>query len=558
MSINKIAPISLIIISTMILTACASPFLSASAATGISTQQSAQATEVPQTGNSSTTNQTTSSSASSASLSAYESVLESIYTRVNPSVVNITVTETSTASSNSSNVPGFQFFFGSPNNQNQPQAPQISQALGSGFVWDSQGHIVTNNHVVANATSVEVKFSDGTILPAKVVGTDVSSDLAVIQVDASKRSLVAVPLSDSSQVKVGQAAIAIGNPYGLENTMTVGIVSAVGRSLPSDQVSTGGSYSIPDIIQTDAPINPGNSGGVLVNDNGELIGVTSAIESSTNSNAGIGFAIPANIVNKVIPALIKDGKYEHSYLGISGTTLTPDLAKAMNIDTSLRGILVIEVTAGGPAAKGGLVGSSKTVTINGQDTQVGGDIITKVDGQATTSMDDIIAYLSDQTTVGQKVSLTILRGNAEKTIDVTLEARPASTSTPTSTNGQTQPRNPSGVWLGVAVQAMTPEIAAQMNLSNTQSGLLIEEVQTGSPADTAGLQGSYKPVLINGKRVMVGGDIILSVDGKTVTTSAELSSVISGMSSGQEVILSILRDGKQQDVKVTLADRPAQ
>jgi serine protease Do len=542
----------------MILAACSSPYLSISAATGVSTQQPSQVTAVPQTSNPAPSSQSSASSASVGSLSAYEGVLESIYTRVNPSVVNITVTETSSASGNSSNIPGFQFFFGSPNNQNQPQAPQVSQALGSGFVWDSQGHIVTNNHVVANATSVEVKFSDGTIVPAKVVGTDVSSDLAVIQVDASKRTLVAVPLSDSSQVKVGQAAIAIGNPYGLENTMTVGIVSAIGRSLPSDQVTTGGSYSIPDIIQTDAPINPGNSGGVLVNDNGELIGVTSAIESSTNSNAGIGFAIPSNIVNKVIPALIKDGKYDHTYLGISGTTLTPDLAKAMNVDTTLRGILVIDVTAGGPAAKGGLVGSSKTTTINGNDVQIGGDIITKVDGQPINSMDDIIAYLADQTTVGQKVTLTVLRGNSEKTIDVTLEARPTTSSTPTSTGSQTQPNNPNGVWLGVAVQPITPEIAAQMTLSQTQTGLLIEEVQSGSPADTAGLQGSYKPVLINGKRVMVGGDIIVSVDGKAVTTNAELSSVISGMSSGQDVTLTILRDGKQQDVKVTLAARPGQ
>ena len=246
-------------------------------------------------------------------------------------MVNIQVTEkASSSSSNSQNsgIPGFQFFFGSPNDQNQPQAPRVSQALGSGFVWDTQGHIVTNNHVVANADTIQVKFSDGTIVNAKLVGTDVNSDLAVIQLENYSGKLSPIVVTDSTSVKVGQVAVAIGNPYGLENTMTVGIVSAVGRSLPTDLTAIGATFTIPDIIQTDAPINPGNSGGVLVNDAGDLIGVTSAIESQSGSNAGIGFAIPSSIVQKVIPALISTGKYEHSFLGLTGTTLTPDLGKS--------------------------------------------------------------------------------------------------------------------------------------------------------------------------------------------------------------------------------------
>ena len=214
-------------------------------------------------------------------------------------------------------------FFNLPQGQ-QPQQ-QYQSALGSGFVWDQNGDIVTNNHVVSGADKIEVTFSDGTIVPATLVGADPDSDLAVIKVDVPADKLHPVQLGDSSAVKVGQLAIAIGNPFGLEGTMTTGIISAVGRSLPANDNSTQ-SYTIPDVIQTDAPINPGNSGGVLVDVQGQVLGVTSAIESPVRASAGVGFAIPSAIVNNVVPALIKDGKYVHSWLGISGTTLVPDLA----------------------------------------------------------------------------------------------------------------------------------------------------------------------------------------------------------------------------------------
>ncbi len=502
------------------------------------------------------------SSGATTSLSAYENALEGIYSQVNPSVVSIQVVQQqSTSNLNPGNqsspfsIPGFPNFFGAPGqNNNQPPTPQYSQALGSGFVWNTDGYIVTNNHVIGGANQIEVKFADGTTVPAKLVGADPDSDLAVIKVDNPGFTLTPITVSDSTQVKVGQVAVAIGNPYGLENSMTVGIVSALGRSLPANESSTSGvTYTIPDIIQTDAPINPGNSGGPLVNDQGALIGVNSAIESQSGSNAGIGFAIPSAIVQRVIPELIKSGKYEHPYLGLSGITLTPDIATAMNLNAIQRGALVEDIIPGGPADKAGLQGSSRQVSITGQDLRVGGDVITAIDGTAVKSIDDVIAYLSDHTDVGQKVTLTILRSGREQTMDVTLEARPAQTpSTQTASNNAPQ----QGTWLGIAGQALTPDINKEMNLSSNQTGVLVEQVQAGSPADQAGLLGSFKPVLINGQRVVVGGDVIIAMDNTTISTFNDLQNFIQNAQPGQQVKLTILRDGKQQTLTVTLSAHP--
>jgi S1-C subfamily serine protease len=317
------------------------------------------------------------------------------------------------------NLPGF-------NDIPESEMPQFSQGLGSGFIWDTEGNIVTNNHVVDGATKIQVTFSDGTIVPASVVGTDPYSDLAVIKVDASADMLNPVTMGDSTQLKVGEIAIAIGNPYGLEGTMTVGNVSALGRDLPASLVNqnSGATYSIPLIIQTDASVNPGNSGGVLVNDQGEVIGVPSAIESATGSSSGIGFAIPAEIVIKVVPSLISNSKYEHPYLGISGNSMTPDIAEAMNLPADTRGALVQTVTPGGPSEKAGLQPSSTTVTINGIEGTVGGDVITAIDGQTIKDMSDIIAYLAVHTQVGQTVKLTVLRDGQTETVEVTLGSRP--------------------------------------------------------------------------------------------------------------------------------------
>ncbi|MBI3742969.1 MAG: trypsin-like peptidase domain-containing protein [Chloroflexi bacterium] len=360
----------------------------------------------------------TASPSSSGVLAAFQGTLEQVYENTGPSVVNI---RTTTSGGQSPFGRGLQ---------------QFSAAEGSGFVWDNQGDIVTNNHVISGATTITVTFSDGTTVPAKLVGADPDADLAVIKVEAFKGLPPPVKVADSDGVKVGRLAIAIGNPFGLSGSMTVGIVSARGRLLPAGEGSaippSLPGFSIPDVIQTDAPINPGNSGGVLLDDQGRLIGVPSAIQSNTNSSAGVGFAIPSNIVKKVAPALIASGRVDHAYLGISGTTVMPDIARAMNLPDGQRGALVVEVIAHGPASAAGLNGSIQQATINGQQARVGGDVITAVDGRAVKSMDDLITYLFESTSVGQKVTFTVLRSGSQTTVQVTLGARPGSQQTTSS------------------------------------------------------------------------------------------------------------------------------
>ncbi|MGE5141559.1 MAG: S1C family serine protease, partial [Rudaea sp.] len=334
---------------------------------------------------------------SSGSLADVQGALEQIYANVNPSVVTISVTGSALSGGNNNQ--------GSPNGlpQGHPQVPQ--GGLGSGFVWDTSGHIVTNNHVIDGASTISVTFADGTIVSGKVVGADPNSDLAVIQVSVPASELHPVQLADSSQLKVGQFAIAIGNPFGEQNTMTTGIISALGRALPvSSSAAAGPTYQIPDVIQTDAPINPGNSGGVLLNNQGQVIGVTSAIESPVQASSGIGFAIPSAIVQKVVPALIQSGHYDHPYLGISGTDLTPDLAKAMNLSASQRGALVEDVTPGGPAANAGLKPSTQQTSIQGQSVNVGGDVITAFDGHPVKTFDDLVASLERYGQIGQNAT----------------------------------------------------------------------------------------------------------------------------------------------------------
>ncbi len=474
-------------------------------------------------------------------LASYEGTLENIYTQVNPSVVNIQVVDQQTGPSLNSP------FFGFPGQQQN--TPQFSQALGSGFVWDTQGDIVTNNHVIDGATQIQVSFSDGTTVPATVVGTDVNSDLAVIKVDVPTSLLQPVQMADLSQTRVGQLAIAIGSPFGNQGTMTVGIISAIGRSLPVNQTTaSGASYTIPDVIQTDAPINPGNSGGVLLNDQGQVVGVTAAIELPTQANAGIGYAIPSEIVQKVIPALIKTGHYDHPYLGISGTTLTLDLAKAMKLNSDQRGALVEQIVPNGPADKAGLQGSNQQVTINGMTVPVGGDVITAVDGQTVKTMDDVIAYLTDHTEVGQTVTLTILRNGKQMSVDVTLQARPSQsniTSTTQTSNNQ--------VRLGIVGLPVDSLVAQSMGLPADLQGILVERVAANSPAEQAGIQGSTQPATIQGQEILVGGDIILKIDNQTVTQVTDLANALQQYQPGDNVQLTILRNGSQMQLDVTLA-----
>ena len=335
-------------------------------------------------------------------------LLENVYQKVNPSVVQVI---------NLTLVRRFS------------STQALPSGEGSGFVWDTQGHIVTNDHVVRNADKIQVTFADGTTLDATLVGTDPGSDLAVIKVDPALVTLVPVEQGDMAQVKVGQRVAAIGNPFGFAGTMTQGIVSALGRSIPS---ITG--FSIPQAIQTDAAINPGNSGGPLLNLQGQVIGVNDQIQSSSGSSSGVGFAIPINIVQRVVPALIKTGTYEHSYLGIEGGTYTKAWVQALGFPADAKGVYVLNVIAEGPAAKAGLrAGTDDTDILLGTDSfnqpaylQRGGDLITAINGQPLTKMDDLLIYLEEHTSPGDKVQLTVLRdGNRQQTITVTLGKRPS-------------------------------------------------------------------------------------------------------------------------------------
>ena len=504
-------------------------------------------------------------------LAAYEQTLTEIYEFVNPSVVNIRVV---TSASNVLGGEGLPEIPGLPNIPGLPEDGGLpfSQGLGSGFVWDEQGHIVTNNHVVENAEKIEVTFHDGTVAEAALVGADPDSDLAVIKVDMPDGQLLPVVMADSDQVKVGELGIAIGNPYGLDGTMTVGIISALGRVLASDLENLSGtSYSIPNIIQTDAPINPGNSGGVLVNDQGQVLGVTFAIESATGSSAGIGFVIPSAIVKRVVPSLIETGVYEHPYLGISGLSLTPDLAEAMNLDTDQRGALVATVVSGGPADEAGLLPSEDQVTVDGQSIGVGGDVITAFQGLPVKEMDDLISYLSSQGQVGQEVTLTILRNGQEQEVQVTLGARPMEEARAVQTEMTEEPNQPvqpgqpdqptkpettnSNVYLGIVGMTMFSDIAGAMDLPADQTGVLVIEVQQDSPADEAGLRAGSEQFTLQGETVTIGGDVITEFNGQSINSIDELVSRIQSSAAGDEVALTILRGGEQMEVQAVLAER---
>ncbi len=477
------------------------------------------------------------------SISYFETTLKQIYSEVNPSVVHITVVKESAASSV---FPEFEFKFP----EEQPE--YYTEAQGSGFVWDSKGHIVTNDHVVSGAETIYVTLSDGTIIEGEVVGQDPDSDLAVLKVVSGREKLEPVQMADSSQVEVGQLAVSIGNPFGLEGSMTVGFVSAIGRLLPVDSGATqSGRYNIPDVIQTDASINPGNSGGVLVDSGGWVIGVPSAIISPAGVSVGIGFAIPSNIVSRVIPQLIETGRYEHPWLGISGRLLTPEIADVMDLPADQRGALVVDFIPDGPADKAGIQGSDRTVTIRGVNVRVGGDVIVAIDNEAVTDMGDIIAYLSRSTEAGQKVGLTVIRGGEEKTLEVELGVRPSS-------GDQTDETGDTGgtAWLGITGMTLTPDIAEAMNLSADQEGVLVVEVVNGSPADAAGLQGSYKPVTVDGRQILIGGDVITSINDSEVNDIKTLTSLIQRKSPGDEVTLKLLRNGEEVRSEVRLGELP--
>ena len=290
--------------------------------------------------------------------------------------------------------------------------------VGSGFVFDKKGHIITNSHVIKDAKKVVVTFLDGRSYNAEIIGFDEFTDIGVVKVNADLSLLQPLVLGDSSNLKVGEPIAAIGNPFGLSGSMTSGIVSQLGRLLPS-----GLGYSIPDVIQTDAAINPGNSGGPLLNMRGEIVGINTAIQSATGEFTGVGFAVPSQTIAKIVPSLIENGKYHHPWIGISGRDIDPDLAKVLNLNDAV-GFLVITVVENSPAAKAGIHGSDKTVQVEGVNYPIGGDIILSVDGKQVRKIDDILIHLQRAKSVGDEMNLEILRDGRTTNITITLEERP--------------------------------------------------------------------------------------------------------------------------------------
>ena len=290
--------------------------------------------------------------------------------------------------------------------------------IGSGFVFDTRGHIITNNHVVENSEKIVVTFLDGSSFNAEIVGRDPFTDIAVVKVDADPSLLRPLQLGDSSNLKVGETIAAIGNPFGLSGSMTSGIVSQLGRLLPS-----GAGYSIPDIIQTDAAINPGNSGGPLLNMRGEVVGINTAIQSTTGEFTGVGFAIPSQTIAKIVPTLIVRGEYDHPWIGISGRDIDPDLAKVLGLKDTV-GFLIVTVVENSPASKAGLIGSDEIMEVEGVNYTIGGDIIVSVDGIEVRKIDDILIYLQRAKSVGDEMVLEILRDNRTTDITVILQERP--------------------------------------------------------------------------------------------------------------------------------------
>lgn len=325
-----------------------------------------------------------------------------VYEFANPGVVAVRVLDEDIAEQ----LPDIQPFF-------------FDTGEGSGFVLDEQGHIVTNRHVVRNARNVVVQFYDGIQAPATIVGTDRDSDLAVLKVDPEGLNLRPLPLGSMDDLKVGMRVLVIGNPFGNANTLTTGIVSALGRQieLPDSQ------FLLPEVIQTDAAINPGNSGGPILNDRGEVIGVAFMLQSATASSSGIGFGIPVYFVERVAKAIIATGKYEHPWLGVRGSSLSPFIVRELGLPVQ-SGVLVAQAIPDGPAAKAGVRGGNRTVTIQGLDLVVGGDIIIAIDDHPVRLFDDLLAYLSRYTSPGQQVMLKVVRDGETLTIPVILGVRP--------------------------------------------------------------------------------------------------------------------------------------
>ena len=435
-------------------------------------------------------------------LIAYDHAMEALAARVTPAVVNVTVTSKTKGGDEEGGLPpeiqhffGNQFGFQFPQQQ---QGPRIEHGLGSGVIISPDGYIVTNNHVIENATDIHVTMKDRQVMRAKLIGADPLTDLAVIKINGT--NLPSVPFGDSTKLEPGQTVLAFGNPYGFRFTVTRGIVSALNRPNPETDRRKPGEF-----IQTDAAINPGNSGGPLVDARGQVIGINTFLISGTGSFSGMGFAIPTQIVKPTVDALIKYGKVSHGYMGIGITDVTPENAKFFDMQKA-EGALVDQVEPDTPGAKAGL----KT-----------GDVITALNGKPINDAGQLQVEVG-QTAPGTTIQLGVVRNGKNETIPVTLEAMGKKAGEVSASNENGKPR-----W-GLGLADLTPDIRQQIQAPQNVSGAVVGSVQPGSPADNAGIQK---------------GDVIVSVDRKPVSNAEQASQALKSIPAGQDALILVWSQG---------------
>ncbi len=429
---------------------------------------------------------------------------------VTPTVVNISTTRISRlpeghAGGTPLDDPFFKRFFGDELFR-RFEAPKDrrERSLGSGVIVDANGYIITNNHVVSKADEIRILFSDKRSLTAKVVGTDPKTDIAVIKVDA--KDLPTIPWADSDKLQVGEYVLAIGNPFGLNQTVTMGIVSAVGRA-------NVGIAEYEDFIQTDAAINPGNSGGALVNARGELIGINTAIFSQSGGYMGIGFAVPSNMVRSVMDQLIKGGKVVRGYLGVSIQELTQDLARQFGA-AEAKGVLVSDVLADSPAKRAKLER---------------GDVIVEFDGRAVenpTQFRNLVA----QTPIGKKVHVKFFRGGKERDLEVTIAEQPKTIAQSESPGDEEGEARASGAFAGMDVRELTPDLARRFNLPREdKGGVIVARIAEGSPAGEAGLQV---------------GDLITEINRKSIAGLRDFQNAAGGLAAKESALVLVIRNNR--------------
>jgi serine protease Do len=422
--------------------------------------------------------------------------------QVKPAVVNIDATEENKRTSARNGLPSI------PGLPGFGEEPRRQRGTGSGVIISADGYILTNEHVAGNASKLLVKLADGREFKAKLVGSDPETDLAVIKIEA--QGLTYAKLGDSDKVEQGEWVIALGSPFGLQQTMTAGIVSALGRDLGATQQFT-------NFIQTDASINPGNSGGPLVNMNGEVIGINSMILSSSGASEGVGFAIPATLAAKVYSQLIKNGRVTRAFLGVQPRELTPALARSLKY-SGTEGVLIRDLSApNSPAAKSGLRS---------------GDIITEVDGKAIKSSKQLIEIVADLP-IGKSVRVKFVRDGVAQTADVTLAERPKQTAEEPEENPEEQPDDSQ---LGASVMNITPQLVMQLKLK-VNTGVLVQSVQPDSPAAEGGLQR---------------GDVIYKVNGKLIANRSDWAKEITALKGEKDLVLQIIRGGRFDFVPISL------